>query len=164
MPNITIITGSTLGNTEDFSEYLTKKLQLAGISTTLLHGPNLGELNLSGQWLVITSTYGAGDLPDNLRLLSIQLEQKKPNLSQVYFSLIGLGDSRYDQFCGAIKKLEQQFIARGAIQIGNKLEIDVVKYPIPEVAEEKWFVNWIENFLSKNKQDIIFRKACAKVL
>lgn len=148
MPHITLITGSTLGNAEDFAEYLTEKLQLAGFSTTLLHGPNLDELHLSGQWLVITSTHGAGELPDNLQLLSTQIKQQKPDLSQVYFGAIGLGDSSYDQFCGAIKKLEQQLIARGAIQMGEKLEIDVAKYPIPEIAAEKWLIDWMAKFSS----------------
>lgn len=143
MADITLISGSTLGSAEYVAEHLAEKLEEAGFSTETLHGPELDELTLDGLWLIITSTHGAGDLPDNLQPLLEQIEEQKPNLSQVRFGAVGLGSSEYDTFCGAVRKLDQQLIAQGALRVGDILEIDVIQHEIPEDPAEIWIKNWI---------------------
>ncbi|CNE55472.1 FMN-binding protein MioC [Yersinia kristensenii] len=143
MADITLISGSTLGSAEYVAEHLAEKLEEAGFSTETLHGPELDELTLDGLWLIITSTHGAGDLPDNLQPLLEQIEEQKPNLSQVSFGAVGLGSSEYDTFCGAVRKLDQQLIAQGALRVGDILEIDVIQHEIPEDPAEIWVKNWI---------------------
>lgn len=143
MADITLISGSTLGSAEYVAEHLADKLEEAGFSTEILHGPELGELTLNGLWLIVTSTHGAGDLPDNLQPLLEQIEQQKPDLSQVRFGAVGLGSSEYDTFCGAIIKLDQQLIAQGAQRLGEILEIDVIQHEIPEDPAEIWVKDWI---------------------
>lgn len=143
MANITLISGSTLGSAEYVAEHLADKLEEAGFSTEILHGPELDELTLNGLWLIVTSTHGAGDLPDNLQPLLEQIEQQKPDLSQVRFGAVGLGSSEYDTFCGAIIKLDQQLIAQGAQRLGEILEIDVIQHEIPEDPAEIWVKDWI---------------------
>lgn len=76
MADITLISGSTLGSAEYVAEHLADKLEEAGFSTEILHGPELDELTLNGLWLIVTSTHGAGDLPDNLQPLLEQIEQQ----------------------------------------------------------------------------------------
>ena len=66
MADITLISGSTLGGAEYVAEHLAEKLEEAGFTTETLHGPLLEDLSASGIWLVISSTHGAGDIPDNL--------------------------------------------------------------------------------------------------
>eukprot|EP01084_Bolivina_argentea_P229083 386722_1 len=66
MADITLISGSTLGGAEYVAEHLAEKLEEAGFTTETLHGPLLEDLPASGIWLVISSTHGAGDIPDNL--------------------------------------------------------------------------------------------------
>ncbi|EEP89452.1 FMN-binding protein MioC [Yersinia kristensenii] len=144
MADITLISGSTLGSAEYVAEHLAEKLEEAGFSTETLHGPELDELTLDGLWLIITSTHGAGDLPDNLQPLLEQIEEQKPNLSQVRFGAVGLGSSEYDTFCGAVRKLDQQLIAQGALRVGDILEIDVIQHEIPEDPAEIWVKNWID--------------------
>ncbi|MFL4557240.1 FMN-binding protein MioC [Yersinia kristensenii] len=143
MADITLISGSTLGSAEYVAEHLAEKLEEAGFSTETLHGPELDELTLDGLWLIITSTHGAGDLPDNLQPLLEQIEEQKPNLSQVRFGAVGLGSSEYDTFCGAVRKLDQQLITQGALRVGDILEIDVIQHEIPEDPAEIWVKNWI---------------------
>ncbi|MGE4802143.1 FMN-binding protein MioC [Yersinia hibernica] len=143
MADITLISGSTLGSAEYVAEHLAEKLEEAGFSTETLHGPELDELTLDGMWLIITSTHGAGDLPDNLQPLLEQIEEQKPNLSQVRFGAVGLGSSEYDTFCGAVRKLDQQLITQGAMRVGDILEIDVIQHEIPEDPAEIWVKNWI---------------------
>lgn len=143
MADITLISGSTLGSAEYVAEHLAEKLEEAGFSTETLHGPELDELNLDGLWLIVTSTHGAGDLPDNLQPLLEQIEEQKPDLSQVRFGAVGLGSSEYDTFCGAVRKLDQQLITQGAMRVGDILEIDVIQHEIPEDPAEIWVKNWI---------------------
>ncbi|CAI2021901.1 MULTISPECIES: FMN-binding protein MioC [Serratia] len=143
MADITLISGSTLGSAEYVAEHLAEKLEAAGFTTETLHGPELDELTLSGRWLVVSSTHGAGDLPDNLQPLLDQIEEQLPDLSQVQFGAVGLGSSEYDTFCGAIQRIDDLLIARGAKRIGDRLEIDVTEHEIPEDPAEEWVKNWI---------------------
>lgn len=143
MADITLISGSTLGSAEYVAEHLAEKLEEAGFTTEMLHGPELNELTLSGRWLVVSSTHGAGDLPDNLQPLLEQIEEQRPDLSQVEFGAVGLGSSEYDTFCGAIQRINDLLIACGAKRIGDRLEIDVTKHEIPEDPAEEWVKNWV---------------------
>ncbi|AJJ10398.1 flavodoxin family protein [Yersinia rohdei] len=143
MADITLISGSTLGSAEYVAEHLAEKLEEAGFSTETLHGPELNELQLDGLWLIVTSTHGAGDLPDNLQPLLEQIEQQQPDLSQLSFGAVGLGSSEYDTFCGAVRQLDQKLVAQGAKRLGDILEIDVIQHEIPEDPAEVWVKNWI---------------------
>ncbi|CAI1843889.1 FMN-binding protein MioC [Serratia ficaria] len=143
MADITLISGSTLGSAEYVAEHLAEKLEEAGFTTEMLHGPELDELTLAGRWLVVSSTHGAGDLPDNLQPLLDQIAEQQPDLSQVQFGAVGLGSSEYDTFCGAIQRIDDLLIARGAKRIGDRLEIDVTEHEIPEDPAEEWVKNWI---------------------
>ena len=144
MADITLISGSTLGSAEYVAEHLAEKLEDAGFSTEMLHGPELDELPLNGRWLVVSSTHGAGELPDNLQPLLEQIAEQQPDLSEVHFGAVGLGSSEYDTFCGAIKQIDDLLIARGAKRIGDRLEIDVTEHEIPEDPAEEWVKNWIK--------------------
>lgn len=143
MADITLITGSTLGAAEYVAESLAEELQEAGLSTEVLHGPNVDQLNLCGTWLIVCSTYGAGDLPDNLQPLLEQIEQQQIDLSQVKFGAVGLGNSEYDTFCAAIKQIDHVFQTRGAKRVGDRLEIDVTQHAIPEDPAQEWIKKWI---------------------
>ncbi|NLS53572.1 FMN-binding protein MioC [Hafnia alvei] len=144
MADITLISGSTLGSAEYVAEHLAEKLEEQGYSAEILHGPELDEVPLQGIWLVVTSTHGAGDLPDNLQPLFEQIETQQPDLTQVRFGAIGLGSSEYDTFCGGIKTVDRILIAFGAQRIGDTLEIDITKHDIPEDPAEIWLTKWVK--------------------
>lgn len=142
MADITLITGSTLGSAEYVAELLAEKLEEAGFSTELLHGPELEELSVEGTWLVVCSTHGAGDLPDNLQPLFDELAEKKPDLSQLRYGAVGIGNREYDLFCGAIEKIDVLLTSCGAQRIGDRLDIDVLEHEIPEDPAEVWVESW----------------------
>lgn len=144
MADITLISGSTLGSAEYVAEHLAEKLEEQGYSTEILHGPELDEVPMQGIWLVVTSTHGAGELPDNLQPLFEQIETQQPDLTQVRFGAIGLGSSEYDTFCGGIKTVDRILIAFGAQRIGDMLEIDITKHDIPEDPAEIWLTKWVK--------------------
>lgn len=142
MADVTLISGSTLGSAEYVAEHLAEKLEEAGFSTEMLHGPELDELNTQGIWLVVSSTHGAGDLPDNLQPLFDAIEEKKPDLSQVRYGAVGIGNREYDLFCGAIEKIDTLLTSCGAQRIGDRLDIDVLEHEIPEDPAEVWVASW----------------------
>lgn len=144
MADITLISGSTLGSAEYVAEHLAEKLEEQGYSTEILHGPELDEVPLQGIWLVVTSTHGAGELPDNLQPLFEQIETQQPDLTQVRFGAMGLGSSEYDTFCGGIKTVDRILIEFGAQRIGDMLEIDITKHDIPEDPAEIWLTKWVK--------------------
>lgn len=142
MADITLISGSTLGSAEYVAEHLAEKLEEAGHTTTMLHGPLLNELPVQGLWLVVSSTHGAGDLPDNLQPLYEAIEQQKPDLSGIQYGALGIGSKEYDTFCGAIEKLDGLLTQYGAVRIGEIEKINVLDHDIPEDPAEIWLDSW----------------------
>lgn len=140
---ITVLSGSTLGNAEDVAEALSEKLTEHGFTVHVLHGPVLEEVPLSGLWLIVTSTHGAGDLPENLSTFYEQIQTQQPDLSAVRYGAIGLGDRSYDTFCNAIVKLDHALRERGAQRIGEILKIDVSSILLPEDPARAWLDQWL---------------------
>ncbi len=144
MADITLISGSTLGSAEYVAEHLAEKLEEAGFSTETLHGPLLEDLQTSGIWLIVSSTHGAGDLPDNLQPLYDAIKEENPDLSNVHYGAVGIGSREYDTFCGAIEKIDALLSAGGAKRVGSLLKVNILDHDIPEDPAEVWVGSWKE--------------------
>ncbi|MGL4602327.1 MAG: FMN-binding protein MioC [Plesiomonas sp.] len=142
MKNISLITGSTLGGAEYVAEHLETLLAQHSITAQVFHGPQWHEVPSDGLWLLICSTHGAGELPDNLQPFLQQLEQHN-DLCTLQYGIIGLGSRDYDTFCQAAHTLDQALKQRHAQRIGSLLEIDVSSGVIPEEIAETWLQQWI---------------------
>ena len=142
MADITLISGSTLGSSEYVADHLAEKLEEAGHTTETLHGPELEELKTEGIWIVVCSTHGAGELPDNIQPLFDAIKEQQPDLSQLRFGAVGLGNREYDLFCGAIEQFDQLLTSLGAQRIGDRLDIDVLQHEIPEDPAGVWVESW----------------------
>ena len=65
--------------------------------------------------LLITSTYGEGEPPDNAQAFHTALHaDSAPRLEHLQFSVLGLGDSSYPDFCQCSKEFDARFEALGA--------------------------------------------------
>ncbi|KHT60671.1 FMN-binding protein MioC [Photobacterium gaetbulicola] len=142
MSHITLITGSTLGGAEYVADHLSELLEQAGHSTEIINQAELEQLPTDNIWLVVCSTHGAGEFPDNFQPFVEQLTNQQPDLARLHYGVIGLGDSSYDTFCAAAKNIDQQLAKLGAIRLGERLEIDVSQDPVPEDPAEAWLENW----------------------
>ncbi|MGR5066127.1 FMN-binding protein MioC [Photobacterium sp. DNB22_13_2] len=147
MSHITLITGSTLGGAEYVADHLSDLLEQAGHSTDITNQPDFGQLSTGNIWLVVCSTHGAGEYPDNFQPFAEQLLSQQPDLATLHYAVIGLGDSSYDTFCAAARKIDQQLTNLGAIRLGERLEIDVSQDPVPEDPAERWLENWKNNLI-----------------
>lgn len=145
--NIQILVGSTLGGTEYVAEATQPLLEEAGFDSELQFDPDLNTLSLSEDqvWLICLSTHGAGDYPDNFKPFVEQLQGVNAPLADVRYGIVGIGDSNYDTFCEAAKNIDYILEEMGAVRIGDRLEIDVVEYPIPEDCIADWIPLWIED-------------------
>ncbi|WP_299020822.1 FMN-binding protein MioC [uncultured Photobacterium sp.] len=146
MSQITLITGSTLGGAEYVADHLSELLEQEGHQTDIVNRADLAELPHDSTWLVVCSTHGAGEFPDNIQPFIQQLSEQKPDLSQLKYAVIGLGDSSYDTFCAAAKNLDQLLGSLGATHLGERLDIDVSQDPVPEDPAENWFQEWKKCF------------------
>ena len=147
MSQIEILVGSTLGGTEYVAEAAQALLEEAFFDTDLHLEPDLNELSLQEEqiWLIVISTHGAGDYPENFKDFVDQLQQVNAPLDGVRYAIVGVGDSNYDTFCEAAKNLDYILEEMHAVRIGDRLEIDVVECPMPEDRIADWIPLLIED-------------------
>jgi MioC protein len=150
MAQIDIIIGSTLGAAEYVAEHMAEQLQAQQHQTALHYKADLPSLLAKQQadsiWLFISSTHGAGQVPDNLQPFVEQLSQKQPQLSALRYAVIALGDRNYDTFCAAGQLIDQLMAGSAAQKIAERLEIDVTAHEIPEDAADIWLSVWSSAF------------------
>ncbi|MBF9001044.1 FMN-binding protein MioC [Vibrio nitrifigilis] len=143
---IHIITGSTLGSAEYVGDHLNDLLQEKGLDTTIHNQPDLDEIPVEGTWLIITSTHGAGEYPDNIQPFINALQETPPKTAGLKYAVIAIGDSSYDTFCAAGKHAYSLLEDIGAEPITDCLTIDVQEHPVPEDAAEEWFNTIADKF------------------
>jgi MioC protein len=95
-------------------------------------------------YLVCTSTYGQGDVPDNAKALYEALCTLKPDLSGVRYGVFGLGDRTYAEtynFGG--KRFDDILTELGAERIGDRLMHDASSGTLPEEIAIEWAEAWV---------------------
>lgn len=142
MSTFEILVGTTLGGSEYVADELEAQLEQAGHETRIHLSPDLEQLDPKAIWLLVSSTHGAGDLPDNIQPLLAQIQSQKPDLTEVKYALCAIGDSSYDTFCQGPEQLVEQMEQLGAKAIVNKIQIDVQQDPVPEEPALSWLSDW----------------------
>ncbi|MBB1398739.1 flavodoxin domain-containing protein [Pseudoalteromonas sp. SG44-8] len=144
MNSVNIIIGSQMGSAEYVGEQLAEQLVTQGITTEVHDQPNFSQINQENTiWLLCTSTYGAGDYPENLLSFVEDINQVN-DLKGLNFSVIGLGDTSYDTYNLAGRNLEQLLVSKGARCIAERLELNILDEELPEDTALAWLPSWIE--------------------
>lgn len=147
MADILILVGTESGNAQMVADYLQDELGRLGHSIELVcEESSADELTLSTRTVVLvcTSTHGDGELPDNLIPLYEDLKSQQPDLSQVRYGVIALGDQTYSEtFCKAGKMMDSVFAECGAHKVGERLEIDACTQPLPDEDALVWAKEWV---------------------
>lgn len=136
---VTILWGSQTGNSEMLGKKLGKALAAKGHAPTLLDmaAVSPGDLTTAEHVLIITSTYGDGEPPDNAAALHAALHAADaPTLANVSFSVLALGDSSYPDFCKCGHDFNTRLTSLGAQPLVPIVECDV-DYDEP-------FATWIK--------------------
>src|SRR5687768_5045617 len=103
-----------------------------------------------GVFLVCTSTYGQGDVPDNARALYEQLRNERPDLSHVRYGVFGLGDRTYaETFNFGGKRFDELLTELGAERIGERHMHDASSGVLPEETALDWCQEWLRKVKEK---------------
>jgi MioC protein len=98
-----------------------------------------------GVFLICTSTYGQGDVPDNAKKLYASLQDARPDLSDVRYGVIALGDRTYaETFCNGGRRFDSILAQLGAKRIGEVLLHDASAGTMPEEVAVEWIDGWLE--------------------
>ena len=95
-------------------------------------------------YLICSSTYGSGDVPDNARALYESLDANPQFLGHVRYGVIALGDRTYLQtFCNGGKRFDQRLQDLGAQRIGEVWCHDASSGAMPETEGTEWCRQWL---------------------
>ncbi len=133
---LTILFGSQTGTAEGLAKKMAKEAGKRGFAATVLDMAQADLARLAGEknLLVITSTYGDGEPPDNARALYLALKGAGDRpLTSVRFSVCSLGDTNYAQFCQCGKDLDAWFERLGATRVTPRTDCDL-NYDAPFTA------------------------------
>ncbi len=125
---VTILYGSQTGNGQALAEKLTKNLKAEEYQVSLASmnefKPNA--LKKIENLLLIVSTHGEGDPPDNALPFHEFLHSKRaPKLENLQFSVLSLGDSSYEFFCQTGKQFDERLLELGAKQLSPRVDCDL---------------------------------------
>lgn len=143
---ITIIVGTMTGTAEIVAEDVKAALEDDGHAVEMLPMDDLDAavFRRPGVFLICTSTYGQGDVPDNARDLFAALDTQRPDLSGVAYGVIGLGDQTYaDTFCEGGRRFDRLLAKLDAYRVGQPLEHDAGGDELPEEAGVAWARAWV---------------------
>jgi flavodoxin len=146
--NLTILVGTMTGTAEMVAQEVQTVLEALGYVVTIRMMDDLdaGVFQLGGTFLICTSTYGQGDVPDNAQEFFASLERERPDLSSVTYGLIALGDRTYkDTFCEGGIRFDTLLSEFGARRIGEVLKHDASSGTLPEEVAAQWIVPWAKS-------------------
>jgi len=129
---LTILFGSQTGTAEGLAKKAAKEAGKRGFAATVhdLGAYTTAQLAQEKSVLVITSTYGDGEPPDNAKafhaaVAALANDPAAARLSALRFSVCGLGDTNYIQFCQCAKDFDAHFEKLGAMRVSPRVDCDL---------------------------------------
>ncbi|MDB5360973.1 MAG: exoenzyme regulation regulon ORF2-like protein [Rhodospirillales bacterium] len=153
--DITILVGTMTGTAEIVAEEVQLALEGAGHAATIAPMDALdagvfepGRLKPDSAFLIVSSTYGNGDVPDNAQAFFAATEAARPDLGHVSFGIVALGDRTYKAtYCEGGLKFGRLLTELGARRVGEPLMHDASAGTMPEEIAAEWVVGWVEDHL-----------------
>ncbi|MGB3229945.1 MAG: bifunctional nitrate reductase/sulfite reductase flavoprotein subunit alpha [Mycobacterium sp.] len=118
-----VLWASQTGNAEEFAGKLGDRLR--GSRLQAMDDITLSDLGEAGEVVIVTSTFGDGGPPDNGADFWQRLQSPQaPSLMGVRYSVLGIGDRSYDNFCGHAKSLDTRLSELGATRVLDRAECE----------------------------------------
>lgn len=148
-----------VGTMTSTADYVAQAIQMdcadlvSDIEVQLMDGLDISVFDSAAEedaiYLICSSTYGQGDVPDNARLLYDSLDAQAKFLGHVRYGVIALGDRTYLQtFCFGGKKFDERLQGLGAQRIGEVWCHDASAGTLPETEGAAWCRDWLALALS----------------
>ncbi len=151
-----VLWASQTGNSETLAATCAERLGSAGQRAKLqaMDEAKLDDLRNAAGVLLVTSTFGDGDPPDNASDFWHSLQSAEADaLVNSRFSVLALGDSSYQQFCGFGRKLDERLAALGAERLQPRLECE----PDFHAPAEQWLTQLCSRFASNAAAPTLLR-------
>lgn len=151
---IHILYGSQTGNAESVANDAATAAKAHGLKpvVTSMDALDSDALAAMDTLLIVTSTYGEGEMPDNAQMLweavSADSMSALPNMK---FSVLALGDTGYDLFCKAGIDWDNRLAELGATRIYDRVDCDVAF----EALAESWISSVIPQLGSKDAASMV---------
>jgi sulfite reductase (NADPH) flavoprotein alpha-component len=139
---LTILFGSQTGGAEALAKRAAKEAGKRGFAATILDMGQIDAAKLANEKnvLIITSTYGDGEPPDNAKALHAQLAAATVSLPTIRYSVCSLGDTNYVQFCKCGKDFDEFLEKLGATRVSPRIDCDL--------DYETKFTSWLNDALT----------------
>lgn len=117
--SLTILFGSQTGNAAGLAEKTAKMATNYGLEASVVDMDGYDKSNLANikRLLVITSTWGEGEMPDNAEELWQSVQSDAPALATMHYSICAIGDTSYDEFCKAGLDWDGKLSSLGATSV-----------------------------------------------
>jgi MioC protein len=148
---ITLLVGTMTGTAELVAEEIVQTLADAGYAPRMeLMDQLQPSIFAEGEvFLVVSSTYGNGDVPDNAQAFFASLAADRPDLSHVVYGVVALGDMTYKAtFCNGGLQFDHLLTELGARRAGEPLKHDASCGTLPEDIACTWAKTWAEQQLA----------------
>ncbi|AHF78250.1 Sulfite reductase subunit alpha [Sodalis praecaptivus] len=125
---ITLLSASQTGNARRLAEQLRDDLIAAQLDVVLINAGDYKFKQIAQEklLLVVTSTQGEGDPPEEaIALYKYLFSKKAPALPDTQFAVFGLGDSSYEHFAKTGKDFDSRLAALGAQRLHDRVDADV---------------------------------------
>nr|WP_244638261.1 sulfite reductase subunit alpha [Agrobacterium fabrum] len=125
---LNILVGTQTGNAEALAMDIAAASRNQGMQpvVTALDDVSMESLGSMKRVIVVTSTYGEGEMPDNAQLFWEALAaDSAPRLDEMNFAVLALGDTGYDGFCQAGKLIDTRFEQLGGRRMKTRIDCDI---------------------------------------
>jgi sulfite reductase (NADPH) flavoprotein alpha-component len=125
---LTVLYGSETGNGLEIAEVLAAKAAALGIPASAVDMESYKPATLKQEQdlLVVTSTHGEGEPPQPALAFFEYLDSRKaPRLEGLRFAVMALGDSTYEFYCEAGKRLDRRLEELGGERLKARIDCDV---------------------------------------